>query len=617
MATTFNRQPQPEFRKDPIYSDHHVQPKQEMNSSNHKNEIKNNNDYQHKANDIISISQTQLDRDLTEFLKNVFPPQKDKNYVIDAEVLKKMILNLITENANPVRANHQILNTTENEFRNRIAGLEQEKIVYEDKIRSHANYIMELEKKVNQLITEYEKALILNEELSNELEIRKNKNPSPVKLKVEKLDSLIENEMNLFEENTQLKNDLKSVNDKAAILESRLQELEKINIDLRNVNQSLTDQLSLLTEKLSLVESNKGSSTETINKEALDKYIKERNELVNQIQKKDELILSLRAQEEILLKEIDHYKSGSRLDGDKTKESQISYIDLLQKQIQDYHSKNSILQKKIDKYVAQIESLNETLAQTNQNLDLAQNKCITLEKELANKNKLETLIKSHLVMISNLEVKIQNLASENGRLQKLNEENLVLIEELRAQLEEAQTLKLEKEIGKNMENNNLKPPRASEPRNSSPSKNNDSLALEIDFIKKDYEEKIKNAVNQKEMEIAVERINHKNQIEKYNSNLEILSGKIQALVIVNEKLARDHEILKMEFTNYRIIAWSVLQEIRKSLDNFRKYNTEIETELISLGEKIPEAKKLKDIYSELKLHILYVDQLIEDRRKLI
>jgi len=46
-------------------------------------------------------------------------------------------------------------------------------------------------------------------------------------------------------------------------------------------------------------------------------------------------------------------------------------------------------------------------------------------------------------------------------------------------------------------------------------------------------------------------------------------------VSVNEKLAKELEIMKMEFTNYRIIAWSVLQEMRKSLDNFRKYDEDM------------------------------------------
>ena len=113
----------------------------------------------------------------------------------------------------------------------------------------------------------------------------------------------------------------------------------------------------------------------------------------------------------------------------------------------------------------------------------------------------------------------------------------------------------------------------------------------------------------------VERVNHKNQIEKYNTNLEILSGKIQALVSVNEKLAKELEIMKMEFTNYRIIAWSVLQEMRKSLDNFRKYDEDMQSEFDRLKEN--DLEKLKEVYTVLKNDILYVDKLIEDRRKLI
>ena len=55
-------------------------------------------------------------------------------------------------------------NTSE-AIKNKINEMEQEKIIYEDKIKSHTTYIIDLEKKVNQLIIEYEKTLAKNEEL--------------------------------------------------------------------------------------------------------------------------------------------------------------------------------------------------------------------------------------------------------------------------------------------------------------------------------------------------------------------------------------------------------------------------------------------------------------------
>lgn len=219
---------------------------------------------------------------------------------------------------------------------------------------------------------------------------------------------------------------------------------------------------------------------------------------------------------------------------------------------------------------------------------------------------------------------------------------MVLIEDLRAQIEDTQFQMNEEDV-KQLQNQNLlqlpppnsavKEPKKSVPQTpdlSSSKKNSDrqqlspnsarmseSVQLEVEFMRKDYEEVVKKIKNDHEMVIAVERVNHKNQIEKYNSNLEILSGKIQALVIVNEKLSKELEVMKMEFTNYRIIAWSVLQEMRKSLDNFRKYDEDIMKQMECVGGNVEELEKLKEVYTVMKNDILYVDKLIEDRRKLI
>ena len=290
----------------------------------------------------------------------------------------------------------------------------------------------------------------------------------------------------------------------------------------------------------------------------------------------------------------------------------VSYYDSIRKQKEDYRTNNIMLQKKVESYYIQIEELNDCLKMTNENLDLAQNRCITLHRELQNKANLETLVQSLLALVRKLELKIEHLVNENVQLQKANQENVVLITRLKGEIE----------VDANYASQCNDPILTQDVKDFTlNSYIRESSGLENGFVKRDYEEKIKKVLEDKQMEIEEERIRNKNQMDQYNAHLDVLSKKVQSLVNVNEGLGKDLEMLKQEFANYKVIVTSILQEVSNCISNLNNHDLEIQGLIDSLPEggfkKNTEVVRFREVYGMLKQDIFDAEKLLEERKVLV
>jgi len=321
---------------------------------------------------------------------------------------------------------------------------------------------------------------------------------------------------------------------------------------------------------------------------------------------------SLVAEEELLAASIETGEHGASY-------YSLTYYEALRKKIEEYRSLNVMLQKKVEGYYIQIEELNNALKLTNENLDSAQNRCVTLQKELQNKSNLETLVQSLLGLINKLETKIEALVEENVSLQRANQENVLIITRLKSQIEETNSLLpkdlyhpsfngLEETLENSMTNNNYR--------------HKESAALEIEFLKKEYDLEISKIAEAKQKEIDEERIRNRNVIERSAAQLDLLSSRIQSLVAVNEEQGRELEDIKTDFANYKIVVVSILQEAGKSIENVRNYDEEIQALLGSLLEGtakkgIVEVAKLRDIYGMMRKDVADAEKLLEERRVMV
>jgi len=617
--------------------------------------------------DIIYISKSELEKELHNFV-NTLIEQKAVNQneiTHHLEHLKKQVVNLNNENSRLLASP----NTTQlegdshpNSSRDqRIEELEAQKQSSEDRIRDHSLYIQRLEKKVNELVNQCQGLMRINHEMSSQIlqmsQLPPSGEPQFEELS-QKLQQITEENHELSEENNRLRElvvrfesarsqdsrntmdhlrvdtQIKGLGDLARKPEIRRDQVKSISFRGDSPPDSaITDKQGLKSEVENL--------KETI--ESLRAQLKDSQAEASQSAKLQEENKRLREElERPTIGDVDvsiHLKEGHKslrevikepLDmpstqdvGHKTSRTETTKVtspELLRKQLGDYKSANVILQKKAEKYLLQIEDLNGALKQANENLDALQNKYITLEKELVNKNKLESILNTHINLMKKLEIKIHTLTEENVLLQQANEENLVVITELKSQLEEAAPRIHDAESGTKF----TTPPRSgrrssdSRPSYLSPCRSPDTIALEREIINKKYDEKVKKVYHEHDMTIRAERIKHKNQIEKYNMNLDVLSRKIQALVAVNEDLGKEFEMLKVEFTNYRTLSWSVLQEIQKYLENCKKYDEVIEKSILDItagNNSDLKAQDLRFAYERLKGDILNINDVIEDRKR--
>ena len=295
----------------------------------------------------------------------------------------------------------------------------------------------------------------------------------------------------------------------------------------------------------------------------------------------------------------------------------LSYYDTLRKKIEEYRIHNVMLQRKAEGYYIQIEELNDALKLTNENLDNAQNHCITLQKELQNKANLETLVQSLLALINKLETKIEALVDENVSLQRANQENVLIITRLKSQIEETASV-LPKGLGYNPSFNGLEETQESSMMN----RQKETTALEIEFIKREHELEICKVTEAKQKEIDEERIRNRSAIERSAAQLDLLSKRIQSLVAVNEEQGRELEDAKTEFANYKIVVISILQEAGRSIENVKNYDEEIQSLLGALVEgnakkNIVEVAKLRDIYGMMRKDVADAEKLLEERSVMV
>jgi len=301
------------------------------------------------------------------------------------------------------------------------------------------------------------------------------------------------------------------------------------------------------------------------------------------------------------------------LDENNSAYHSLSYYDCLRKQIERYRTNNVLLHKKVENYYSQIEELNDTLKQTNENLDLAQNRCITLQRELENKVNLETLVQTLLTLINKLETKIESLVEENLSLQQANQENILVITKLKNQIEEEGQI-LPKGLLR-QDSSGLE-----DTAEGSILRLKETTQLEVEFLKKGHEAEIKKAIEAKDKELEEEKIKQKVHLDRYNAHLDVLGKKVQSLVTVNEELGRELEIQKADFTNYKIVVVSILQEASRSVENLKKYDGDIENLLNLLLERNgfdnTEVIRLREINSMMKRDVADAEKLLEERKLL-
>ncbi len=594
--------------------------------------------------DIIYISKSELEKELHIFV-NTLIEQKAVNQneiTHHLEHLKKQVVNLNNENSRLLASpntTHIEGDSHPNSSRDhRIEELEAQKQSSDDRIRDHSLYIQRLEKKVNDLVNQCQGLMRINHEMSSQILQMSQLPPSGDS----QLEKLIEENQELSEENNRLREivvKLESARNASNDSRNTMDHL-RVDTDMARKPEIRRDQLksisfrgdsppdSAVTDKQkseveNLKETIESLSAQLHNSQAENKRLRDELErpTIGDVDVSIHMPQGNKSLREVVKEPLE---MPSTLDvGHRTSrtETKATSPELLKKQLGDYKSANVILQKKAEKYLLQIEDLNGALKQANENLDALQNKYITLEKELVNKNKLESILNVHINLMKKLEVKIHTLTEENILLQQANEENLVVITELKSQLEEAAPRIHDAESGTKF----TTPPRSGrrysgDARASylSPCRSPDTIALEREIINKKYDEKVKKVHHEHDMTIRAERIKHKNQIEKYNMNLDVLSRKIQALVAVNEDLGKEFEMLKVEFTNYRTLSWSVLQEIQKYLENCKRYDEVIEKSIldITVGNNTDlKAQDLRTAYDRLKSDILNINDVIEDRKR--
>lgn len=264
----------------------------------------------------------------------------------------------------------------EAELQRKINDLQEDKSLCEEKIESHAAYIVDLEKKVDKLIDEYEKTMQLNQSLMSEMQSAKN-------------DTSLWSNSDIKDRSATEMDCLRQTN-------SHLQH------QIKNANQSIWKLEDLLRRVNSCEE-------QTLKQGIQDM----RNQSVTSTK---------------------HAHSGHRALQIITESKEVTrsspYFAQLHNDEEDLINQ---LRKEIKDYKGQIEHLTSIIEKNNEELDSAKNKCVILEDELLNRCNLE---KSHHEKIKTLEAQIANLMEENNALKNSKDENIATIQSLKVQIKE-------------------------------------------------------------------------------------------------------------------------------------------------------------------------------------
>jgi len=136
----------------------------------------------------------------------------------------------------------------------------------------------------------------------------------------------------------------------------------------------------------------------------------------------------------------------------------------------------------------------------------------------------------------------------------------------------------------------------------------------IEAMRQDYEQRL----NQKENELQTERMNHTTMVERYNTNLLVLESKIKSLINFNDKITKDGEVMRMDHSNFRMVAFSVLQEVKKKIEEFKKYYSTVDDTIAWMKNSYigyPDAERLNDAKENVKKTIDQMEKLVEERKK--
>lgn len=443
----------------------------------------------------------------------------------------------------------------EAELQRKINHLTEDKSICEEKIESHAAYIVDLEKKVDRLINEYEKTMQLNQSLMSELHSSKHDTSlwsnSDIK---DRSNSEIVNEMDsLRQSNYHLQYQIKNANHSIFKLEDLLKRVN--SCEEQTIKQGIHDLRNQSTT----------STKHTPFEQRTLQIVTESREMT----RTSPYFAQFHTEEENLK-------------------------DQLQTEIADYQD--------------QIDQLTSTIDKNKEELDSAKNKCVMLEDELLNRCNLE---KAHHEKIKTLEAQIASLLEENTTLKSLKDENSALIQSLKIQVKEQTQPSSGPEDSKDQSMDSIIDLGFLCPKDYVPSFKSKGP--------KESDETLEKALKNKEKELEDEKINHKIQIEKYSLSMTTLSGKVQILVKINENLTGDIEYMKHDSTNYRTIIWSIYQELKKRIESYKTQDNQIHKYFESAPKNniVEHLEFLMNSYHQLRREVELIDYLLEERRPFI
>lgn len=563
------------------------------------------------------------------FLKNsptlCFNELKTTFFTPSQEEIKPLSVNVRIDNLVSNNKENGVLSSQlESDYQKRIQELEENQIGYEEKIKNHASYTLELEQKVGLLITEFEKTLATNDKLINEIQVLKQEDSILRDSDKQHTDSSSEIE-ELSLKNSQLQNEITSIKGEIMTLRAKVlkyQEVEKTNRDLNDEIEELRHRLQKTMEDT--------QEKETFIKDFdLIEDLRHENEVLKEeLMAKSDLIECYKHNQISLANQLESVQQEQKDSHSVDKEEFVakSTVEFMKIELEEYRNLSGKLKKDIEGYKTmdenyqkelegckeQIEKLMISLKKTNEEKDTLNKRNETLEEELSSKEKLKILVKSLLEKIEGLETKIGSLLEENINLQAAKENNLQLISNLKNEMEEKNaqfvTICLEDSKDKSFD------------------QRTELTLLQVkDFnlssaivSPKNWDDAAGRALQVKETEFEEERAKYKIQIEQYNHNLEQLISKIQTLVKINETIGRDLEYLKYEFKSYRTLVWSVFQETKKHLDKVKDHDDQVEVYFTTKsGDDAQNFSFLLDAYYVLRREAISIDFLLEERKSFI
>jgi len=245
---------------------------------------------------------------------------------------------------------------------------------------------------------------------------------------------------------------------------------------------------------------------------------------------------------------------------------QETLIHNLQTQNADLQRENALLKQSLkgleekftsqcSQYLLQIEQLAEGLHQADYHLRLANNKCEHLQKLSQTRSEMENLLKLRAEIIQDLEEKLENLAHENNELTKINEENSLMVVNLKSQIYDTNT--------------------------------------------------------------NVQRRGHKSY-SHVPSNSDHHEDKVGSLLNANAQLSKELENLREEFIKNRKGAWAITKDLKRYIDNYKEFDTEIVQQLATLAvHNSQEFIQLQRSYEKARNEVIQISEFLEERQKKI